>query len=96
MFLLYFYVSIMSCMHVDPSYDKAAHGICEVAEAVTHARFVGTSTASDEVVLMKILKVPHNEREKEGGSDLRERERVEFVCLFELCLFVICLLLLLN
>ena len=42
---------------LDPSRDNASKGICEVAEAVTHARFVGTSTASDEVVLMKILKV---------------------------------------
>ncbi|XP_019862575.1 PREDICTED: Golgi-specific brefeldin A-resistance guanine nucleotide exchange factor 1-like, partial [Amphimedon queenslandica] len=51
---------------LDPSYDKAAHGFCEVAEAITHARFVGTSTASDEVVLMKVLIVPDNE----GGSSL--------------------------
>ena len=68
-------------MHVDPSYDNAAHGICEVAEAVTHARFVGTSTASDEVVLMKILKVFDDERERrrerrgerEGERGGRER-----------------------
>lgn len=40
-----------------PSLPSAATGIREVAEAITHARFVGTSTASDEVVLMRILKV---------------------------------------
>lgn len=28
-----------------------------MADAVTHARFVGTDHASDEVVLMKILQV---------------------------------------
>lgn len=28
-----------------------------MADAVTHARFVGTDPASDEVVLMKILQV---------------------------------------
>ena len=56
--LLYSFMFLLfSCT----SYDKAAHGFCEVAEAITHAWFVGTSTASDEVVLMKILKVPDNE-----------------------------------
>lgn len=30
-----------------------------MADAVTHARFVGTDPASDEVVLMKILQVQH-------------------------------------
>lgn len=30
-----------------------------MADAVTHARFVGTDPASDEVVLMKILQVHH-------------------------------------
>lgn len=30
-----------------------------MADAVTHARFVGTDPASDEVVLMKILQVTH-------------------------------------
>ena len=32
-------------------------GIEAIADAVTHARFVGTDPASDEVVLMKILQV---------------------------------------
>ena len=36
---------------------SAAEGIKMVSEAITHARFVGTSSSSDEVVLMKILKV---------------------------------------
>ena len=40
-----------------PSMPSAADGIKMVAEAITHARFVGTSSSSDEVVLMKILKV---------------------------------------
>lgn len=30
-----------------------------LADAVTHARFVGTDSGSDEVVLMKILHVRH-------------------------------------
>ncbi|XP_078055477.1 Golgi-specific brefeldin A-resistance guanine nucleotide exchange factor 1 isoform X2 [Mustelus asterias] len=42
---------------IDPSHDGAAEGIENMADAVTHARFVGTDPASDEVVLMKILQV---------------------------------------
>jgi hypothetical protein len=33
-----------------------------MADAVTHARFVGTDPASDEVVLMKILQVRGRQR----------------------------------
>lgn len=34
-----------------------ATAVSNMADAVTHARFVGTDPASDEVVLMKILQV---------------------------------------
>ena len=43
---------------LDPLHPSAAVGIENLSEAVTHARFVGTNPASDEVVLMKILQVP--------------------------------------
>ncbi|KAG8435109.1 hypothetical protein GDO86_013165 [Hymenochirus boettgeri] len=42
---------------IDPSHEGTAEGIENMADAVTHARFVGTDSASDEVVLMKILQV---------------------------------------
>lgn len=42
---------------IDCSHEGAAEGIENMADAVTHARFVGTDPASDEVVLMKILQV---------------------------------------
>ncbi|XP_072138695.1 Golgi-specific brefeldin A-resistance guanine nucleotide exchange factor 1 isoform X4 [Mobula birostris] len=42
---------------IDPNHEGAAEGIENMADAVTHARFVGTDPASDEVVLMKILQV---------------------------------------
>lgn len=39
-----------------------------IAEAVTHAKFVGsTDTASDEVVLLKILQVRKRESERGFG-----------------------------
>lgn len=41
----------------DPTSESAASGIENLADAVTHARFVGTDPSSDEVVLMKILQV---------------------------------------
>ncbi|KAM9365735.1 Golgi-specific brefeldin A-resistance guanine nucleotide exchange factor 1 isoform 2-T2 [Pholidichthys leucotaenia] len=42
---------------IDASHDAAAEAIENMADAITHARFVGTDPASDEVVLMKILQV---------------------------------------
>lgn len=42
---------------LDPSSESASAGIDNLADAVTHARFVGTDPSSDEVVLMKILQV---------------------------------------
>lgn len=47
--------SLFSC--ADPSHEGTAEGMENMADAVTHARFVGTDPASDEVVLMKILQV---------------------------------------
>ncbi|XP_078316966.1 Golgi-specific brefeldin A-resistance guanine nucleotide exchange factor 1-like isoform X2 [Crassostrea virginica] len=42
---------------VDSSCETAPAAIENIADAVTHARFVGTDPGSDEVVLMKILHV---------------------------------------
>nr|XP_032805808.1 Golgi-specific brefeldin A-resistance guanine nucleotide exchange factor 1 isoform X1 [Petromyzon marinus]XP_032805809.1 Golgi-specific brefeldin A-resistance guanine nucleotide exchange factor 1 isoform X1 [Petromyzon marinus]XP_032805810.1 Golgi-specific brefeldin A-resistance guanine nucleotide exchange factor 1 isoform X1 [Petromyzon marinus]XP_032805811.1 Golgi-specific brefeldin A-resistance guanine nucleotide exchange factor 1 isoform X1 [Petromyzon marinus] len=42
---------------IDPAHDGAAAAAENMADAITHARFVGTDPASDEVVLMKILQV---------------------------------------
>ncbi|XP_030628428.1 Golgi-specific brefeldin A-resistance guanine nucleotide exchange factor 1 isoform X1 [Chanos chanos] len=42
---------------IDSNHEGAAESIENMADAVTHARFVGTDPASDEVVLMKILQV---------------------------------------
>lgn len=42
---------------VDPESDGVSVAIENIADAITHTRFVGTDPASDEVVLMKILHV---------------------------------------
>ena len=52
---LKFTVCVLSS--TDPTSESAASGIENLADAVTHARFVGTDPSSDEVVLMKILQV---------------------------------------
>ena len=44
-------------LNPDPNVEGSAQGIENVADAVTHTRFVGTDPSSDEVVLMKILQV---------------------------------------
>ncbi|XP_063685753.1 Golgi-specific brefeldin A-resistance guanine nucleotide exchange factor 1-like [Bolinopsis microptera] len=48
---------ILSYNLLDVSHPNCVTGIEAIADAVTHARFVGTDPASDEVVLMKILQV---------------------------------------
>ncbi|XP_077207241.1 Golgi-specific brefeldin A-resistance guanine nucleotide exchange factor 1 isoform X3 [Paroedura picta] len=47
----------LSYVLIDANHDGTAEGMENMADAVTHARFVGTDPASDEVVLMKILQV---------------------------------------
>nr|KAG5707576.1 hypothetical protein BaRGS_001124 [Batillaria attramentaria] len=42
---------------IDPACESAGPAIENIADAVTHARFVGTDPSSDEVILMKILHV---------------------------------------
>lgn len=48
---------VYSHVFADANHEAAAEAIENMADAVTHARFVGTDPASDEVVLMKILQV---------------------------------------
>ncbi|KAF0312824.1 Golgi-specific brefeldin A-resistance guanine nucleotide exchange factor 1 [Amphibalanus amphitrite] len=48
---------LLSYNIIDPSLESAPAVMESIADAVTHARFVGTETSSDEVVLVKILQV---------------------------------------
>jgi hypothetical protein len=47
----------MSLCVSDPTRQSVPATVENIADAVTHARFVGTDQASDGVVLMKILQV---------------------------------------
>ena len=52
----------------DPVGELAAAAIENIADAVTHARFVGTDPSSDEVILMKILYVSAEELERDDEN----------------------------
>lgn len=56
---MFFYLYILSvCLQYVVEYsDGVCSAVESIADAVTHARFVGTDPESDEVVLMKILQV---------------------------------------
>ena len=47
--------------HVNISHDhvNTSRAVESIADAVTHARFIGTNPSNDEVVLMKILQVSY-------------------------------------
>ena len=53
-YYLNFYYSILT---LDVGHESTPAVVESLADAVTHARFVGTDSGSDEVVLMKILHV---------------------------------------
>ncbi|KAL1494184.1 hypothetical protein ABEB36_009823 [Hypothenemus hampei] len=42
---------------IDPTHASVPHTVYNIADAVTHARFIGTDQSSDGVVLMRILQV---------------------------------------
>ena len=42
---------------IGTSADTTVNCVQQIADSITHARFVGTDSSSDEVVLMKILHV---------------------------------------
>lgn len=65
LFCLFFLYHLVSPFFVgaDPTHEGTAEGMENMADAVTHARFVGTDPASDEVVLMKILQVNGEEEQ---------------------------------
>ncbi len=66
---------------VDARSKTAASAVENVADAVTHARFVGTDPGSDEVVLLKILQVHYN-RDWRHFADLLFRTGISVVSIF--------------
>ncbi|XP_065181030.1 Golgi-specific brefeldin A-resistance guanine nucleotide exchange factor 1-like [Sycon ciliatum] len=71
---------------IDASMASSAAAVANLADAVTHARFVGTDPASDEVVLMKILQVLRTLLLTEVGSLMTD----ECVCEIMQSCFRIC------
>lgn len=56
-FYICFWYSLKHCLIVDSTHSSIPMIVDNIADAVTHARFVGTDQSSDGVVLMKILQV---------------------------------------
>lgn len=71
---------------IDPTYTALAAIVENIADAVTHARFVGTDQASDGVVLMKIIQVLRTLLLNPEGSVLSN----ESVCEIMLSCFRLC------
>ena len=73
-------------MYLDPTHSALSATVENIADAVTHARFVGTDQASDGVVLMKIIQVLRTLMLGPEGSALTN----ESVCEIMLSCFRIC------
>ena len=71
---------------IDPTHSALAATVENIADAVTHARFVGADQASDGVVLMKIVQVLRTLMLNPEGSALTN----ESVCEVMLSCFRIC------
>ena len=79
-FLLIFFV------FSDPTHSTLASTVEQIADAVTHARFVGTDQTSDGVVLMKIVQVLRTLVLSPEGSALTD----ESICDIILACFRLC------
>ncbi|KAJ8926524.1 hypothetical protein NQ314_021126 [Rhamnusium bicolor] len=71
---------------IDPTHSSIPHTVHNIADAVTHARFVGTDQSSDGVVLMRILQVLRTLTLAPEGSTLTN----ESLCEIMLSCFRIC------
>lgn len=71
---------------IDPTHPTIAITVENIADAVTHARFLGTDQASDAVTLMRVVEVMHTLMRSPEGSSLTN----ESVCEIMLSCFKIC------
>nr|CAI5834185.1 unnamed protein product [Callosobruchus analis] len=71
---------------IDRSYHSLPQTVHSIADAVTHARFVGTDQSSDGVVLMRILQVLHTLTLAPEGANITN----ESLCEIMLTCFRIC------
>lgn len=80
------FIVVESSTCTDPTHSAIAATVDSIADAVTHARFVGSDQASDGVVLMKIVQVLRTLMLSPEGSALTN----ESVCEVMLSCFRIC------
>lgn len=83
----YFYlVKYNICCFLDPNHPAIATCVEAIADAVTHARFVGADASGDGVVLMRVLQVLRALMLSSAGDHLSN----ESVCEIMLSCFRIC------
>uniref|UniRef100_A0A182MM42 SEC7 domain-containing protein n=1 Tax=Anopheles culicifacies TaxID=139723 RepID=A0A182MM42_9DIPT len=71
---------------IDPTHSTLAATVENIADAVTHARFVGTDQTSDGVVLMKIIQVLRTLVLSPEGSALSDESMCDIILsCFRLC-----------
>lgn len=73
-------------LNTDPTHPTLASAVGNIADAVTHAHFVGTDNASDGIVLLKVLQVLRTLMLNPEGSALTN----ESVCEVMLSCFRLC------
>ncbi|XP_055916324.1 Golgi-specific brefeldin A-resistance guanine nucleotide exchange factor 1 [Eupeodes corollae] len=71
---------------IDPTHSNLAVTVESIADAVTHARFLGTDQSSDGVALFRVIEVLHTLMRSPEGSALTN----ESVCEMMLSCFKIC------
>lgn len=81
-----YYSKFLIAFFTDPVHHTVAATVQSIADAVTHARFVGTDQSSDGVVLMKILQVLRTLTLAPEGISLTN----ESICEIMLSCFKIC------
>lgn len=77
---------LIFCVFLDPTHPNLSQTVEKIADAVTHARFVGTDQASDGVVLLRIVYLLRTLMLNPEGSALTN----ESVCEIMLSCFRIC------
>lgn len=85
-----FYLYILFCINIfcflDSNHPSIVSCVEAIADAVTHARFVGTDASGDGVVLMRILQVLRALMLSPAGDHLSN----ESICEIMLSCFRIC------
>lgn len=77
---------IILCLRTDPTSPNLADIVERIADAVTHARFMGTDQSSDSVTFMRVIEVLHTLiRSPEGAAVSNESMCEVMLSCFKIC-----------